>query len=74
MKLAFTEPIMHNGESIQCIDEMDIESEVELWKSSITCFVLGVNPPFLIIKGFARDYVIEVGTIRFMAGQNRVFL
>lgn len=31
----------------------DIAHEVTFWQSSVVCFVLGANPPLLVIDGFA---------------------
>uniref|UniRef100_A0A803QEQ8 DUF4283 domain-containing protein n=1 Tax=Cannabis sativa TaxID=3483 RepID=A0A803QEQ8_CANSA len=36
------------------IDFEDIEDEVNFWKSSIVCYVLGSNPPLQILEGFAK--------------------
>ncbi|KAJ8423662.1 hypothetical protein Cgig2_006241 [Carnegiea gigantea] len=54
MKLLFVNPIEHDGELLQCIDEYNIETEVEYWKSSTAYFVLGANPPFHVMEGFTN--------------------
>ena len=57
MQLSFIEPIEHYGEYIHCMDGIDIESEIEHWKSSMVCFVLGANPPLPVIEGFAKKVI-----------------
>uniref|UniRef100_A0A803PAH1 DUF4283 domain-containing protein n=1 Tax=Cannabis sativa TaxID=3483 RepID=A0A803PAH1_CANSA len=32
----------------------DIQDEVDFWKPSIACYVLGANPPLVVIEGFVR--------------------
>lgn len=54
LRLRYIPPITHNGMSIQCIEKADIQSEVEYWRNSIICFVLGSNPPFPVMEGFLR--------------------
>uniref|UniRef100_A0A803PBM5 DUF4283 domain-containing protein n=1 Tax=Cannabis sativa TaxID=3483 RepID=A0A803PBM5_CANSA len=36
------------------IDLEDIEDEINFWKPSLVCYVLGANPPLHILEGFAR--------------------
>uniref|UniRef100_A0A803NIW6 DUF4283 domain-containing protein n=1 Tax=Cannabis sativa TaxID=3483 RepID=A0A803NIW6_CANSA len=72
------EPVMRNLESSFTnlkkdekvkITMDDIEEEVSYWKSTIVCYVLGANPPLLILEGFARriwkDKVDKIGMISY---------
>ncbi|XP_074290539.1 uncharacterized protein LOC141617253 [Silene latifolia] len=36
------------------IDASDVNPELEYWASAISCFVLGANPPSLVLEGFIR--------------------
>uniref|UniRef100_A0A803NJX8 DUF4283 domain-containing protein n=1 Tax=Cannabis sativa TaxID=3483 RepID=A0A803NJX8_CANSA len=49
------------------ITDDDINEEVEFWKPSIVCYVLGANPPLQVLEGFARrmwrDEVERVGML-----------
>ena len=75
-----TPPILRSGNVMQNLESKfaesaekqkikitmeDIEDEVDYWKSSMVCYVLGANPPLSVIEGFSRrvwnDKVKKVG-------------
>ncbi|XP_062105698.1 uncharacterized protein LOC133817249 [Humulus lupulus] len=79
-----TPPILRSGNIMQNLDckfadsaakqkikitMEDIEDEVDYWKSSMVCYVLGANPPLSILEGFARrvwkDKVEKVGMLSY---------
>uniref|UniRef100_A0A803P5S5 DUF4283 domain-containing protein n=1 Tax=Cannabis sativa TaxID=3483 RepID=A0A803P5S5_CANSA len=47
----------------------DIQEEVDFWKPSIVCYVLGANPPLAVFEGFVRrmwtDKVERVGLLSY---------
>ena len=36
------------------IELEDIQEEISFWESSIVCYILGANPPLMVIEGFIR--------------------
>ena len=51
------------------IDDVDIQPEVNYWKSSIVCYVVGANPPPMVMEGYIRriwrSYKVEkVGLLK----------
>ncbi|KAF4373759.1 hypothetical protein G4B88_009333 [Cannabis sativa] len=78
-----TPPILHSASvlrnlenSFKCsskgskvkIELEDIEEEVNLWKPSIVCYVLGSNPPLHILEGFTkRIWKDKVDKVRMLA-------
>lgn len=36
------------------IDLDDVQIEIDLWKSSIICYVVGSNPPLNVFEGYIR--------------------
>ena len=57
-----------NGVACGQLEIADACEEIEYWKSSVLCSVLGENPPFEIIKGYIKriwanykiDQIIQV--------------
>lgn len=65
-------PLIVNAKIDDVIPEIewdDIEEEVNFWEPFVSCYVLGANPPFNVVKGFIRriwgrkviDRIIPVG-------------
>uniref|UniRef100_A0A0V0GRI8 Putative ovule protein n=1 Tax=Solanum chacoense TaxID=4108 RepID=A0A0V0GRI8_SOLCH len=53
-KLEYVAP-SNTGKSVYVEIELnDISSEIEYWKNSVVCYVLGAHPPFEVIKGFIQ--------------------
>lgn len=51
-----------------------MQSEIELWNSSIVCYALGVKPPYRIIDGFIRRVWGKLGVERVVMKANEVFI
>ncbi|XP_060972340.1 uncharacterized protein LOC133038266 [Cannabis sativa] len=50
------------------IDLEDIEDEINYWKPSLVCYVLGSNPPLHILEGFAkRKWSEKVDKVKLLA-------
>ncbi|KAJ8430087.1 hypothetical protein Cgig2_006539 [Carnegiea gigantea] len=52
--LSFVQSQWINGVKCARIESVDVISEIEYWKSSVLCSVLGANPPLEVMEGFIR--------------------
>lgn len=47
-------PCELNGRKCAVLDKTEIQKEINHWKTSIICCVLGANPPFKVMEGFIK--------------------
>ncbi|XP_074305966.1 uncharacterized protein LOC141641194 [Silene latifolia] len=52
----------------------DVEEEVEYWKQSVICFILGANPPWEIVEGFIRRIWTKFNIDKISFLPNGIFL
>lgn len=49
------------------IELEDIQDKIDLWNSSIICYVVGSNPPIQVVQGFLhriwRNFKVNKGTL-----------
>jgi len=53
-KLSFVPPQLINGIKCNHLEKSEVESEAIYWQNAVLCTVLGVNPPFEVMKGFLQ--------------------
>ena len=56
------------------IDIDDVKDEIEYWNSSVVCYVLGANPPFLVMVGYLRQIWANKGIEKIVAVNKGVFI
>ncbi|KAH0754209.1 hypothetical protein KY290_024479 [Solanum tuberosum] len=52
---------MHGESLVIEIELEDISSEIAYWKNAVVCYVLGVHPPFEVLKGFIHKLWSKLG-------------
>ncbi|KAJ8419826.1 hypothetical protein Cgig2_029726 [Carnegiea gigantea] len=52
--LNFVHSPMVNGVKCAKIEPQDVQSEIDYWKSTVLCSVIGANPPLEVLEGFVR--------------------
>ncbi|KAG5619842.1 hypothetical protein H5410_005060 [Solanum commersonii] len=73
-KLEYVAP-SNTGKSVYVEIELnDISSEIEYWKNSVVCYVLGAHPPFEVIKGFIQRIWGKHGINKIVMLKNGVVL
>ncbi|KAM3383419.1 hypothetical protein P3S68_008994 [Capsicum galapagoense] len=53
-KLEFVYPLKAGGDKVCEIDVDDISTELEYWKNTIKCYVLGAHPPFSVLNSYIK--------------------
>ncbi|XP_074306003.1 uncharacterized protein LOC141641231 [Silene latifolia] len=56
------------------IDASDVNPELEYWASAISCYVLGANPPSLVLRGFIRRIWNNLAISSIASQPNGVYL
>ncbi|KAJ8420679.1 hypothetical protein Cgig2_024212 [Carnegiea gigantea] len=63
-----------NGAKCAKLVEEDVVDEINYWQNAVICCVLGANPPYEVIDGFAIDKVLLIKKglylVRFMDKQD----
>ncbi|XP_074278418.1 uncharacterized protein LOC141602008 [Silene latifolia] len=70
------EPIAEEDELVELLQftSEDIQPEVEFWKNSVFCYVLGANPPWKLIEDYVYDVWGDFGVDRVSFLDNGIFL
>ena len=66
--------VTKNVVTIIKIDIDDVKDEIEYWNSSVVCYVLGANPPFLVMDGYLRRIWAKKGIEKVVAVNKGVFI
>ncbi|KAM3321284.1 hypothetical protein P3S67_008486 [Capsicum chacoense] len=53
-KLEFVYPLKAGGDKVCEIDVDDISTEMEYWKNTIICYVLGAHPAFSVLNSYIK--------------------
>ncbi|KAM3308578.1 hypothetical protein P3S67_010322 [Capsicum chacoense] len=53
-KLEFVSPLKAGEDKVCEIDVDDISTELEYWKNTIVCYVLGAHPPFSVLNSYIQ--------------------
>lgn len=73
-KLEFISPKVH-GDATMCeIEIEDISSEIEYWKNTVVCYVLGAFPPFNVLNGYIHRLWGKHGINKVLMLRNEVML
>ena len=51
----------------------DIQGEIDYWNSAIICYVLGANPPSMVMEGFVRRIWRNLGLDKVAMVEKRAF-
>lgn len=56
------------------IDVEDVQPEVDFWNSSLICYVVGANPPPIVMEGYIRRLWKNNGVDKVVMLKKRVFI
>lgn len=73
-KLKYVAPESIQGQVVGRIEAADVQTELEYWKTSVVCYVLGANPPFPIFNGFIKRVWGQYGIDKILMQQNGMFV
>ncbi|XP_048489782.1 uncharacterized protein LOC125491732 [Beta vulgaris subsp. vulgaris] len=69
--------VIKNAELVKPVTQIgleDIQEEVEYWNSAIICYVLGANPPNVVMEGFVRRIWRNLGVDKVAMVAKGVFI
>lgn len=73
-KLEYVSP-MTKGEAAVCEIELeDISLEIEYWRNTVVCYVLGAHPPFTVMNGFIQRQWAKHGINKISMLKNGIVL
>lgn len=64
-KLEFVPPKVQGEPRVGSIELEDITSEIECWKNTIVCYVLGAHLPIAIIQGYIQKLWLRMALTKF---------
>ncbi|XP_074300582.1 uncharacterized protein LOC141631863 [Silene latifolia] len=70
---AVLEPIAEGPELLQ-FTEAEVQVELNYWRNSVYCFILGANPPWEIVEGFIRRIWVNYQVDKLSFLPNGVFM
>lgn len=73
-KLEYVAPTVHGTTPVCSIDMGDISTEIEFWKNSVVCYVLGAHPPFAVLNGFIQRIWSKWGINKVVTMKNGIVL
>lgn len=65
---------VQNGEVFARLSMPDVQKEVQYWSNAVVVYVLGANPPFLVMNGYLRRIWKEYSIDKILQVQLGVFL
>ncbi|KAJ8447801.1 hypothetical protein Cgig2_015164 [Carnegiea gigantea] len=73
-ELNFVPATLINGTKCAKLCKEDVHEEIEYWKNTIICSVLGANPPFAVIQGFIQRIWSHCAIDKILQVRKGVFL
>ncbi|XP_060183185.1 uncharacterized protein LOC132613154 [Lycium barbarum] len=73
-KLEYVAPTTRGECSTVEIEVEDITSELEYWKNSVVCYILGARPPFEVMQGFIQRIWAKHGINKIAMLKNGVII